>query len=106
MFWQVKQHKENGEIITKTFSGGGSNWSTQDMISFASDGTAKIEAVSFFEDVVKEAEATQRILASDKTKMKCTKQQFQNLCNDAVTKVQLTNCLNILLATKIIHKNI
>ena len=96
MFWQVKQHKENGEIITKTFSGGGSK----------SDGTAKIEAVSFFEDVVKEAEATQRILASDKTKMKCTKQQFQNLCNDAVTKVQLTNCLNILLATKIIHKNI
>ena len=86
MYLQVKQHKENGEIVIKTF----------DEIDYPNDHRSKArnKALSYFEDAKNEAEATYRILSRNNR----TEDELKKFYNDAVCRVTLSNCLDILLA--------
>lgn len=94
MYWNIKEHKENGEIVIKTFS----------EIDFESAGEAKCKAVSYFEDARDVAQATYRILESDKTRNNCTQDELKKFYNDAVWKITLSNCLDVLLAKATFNK--
>lgn len=90
MFWNIKEHKENGEIVIKTF----------DEIDYPNDhrSKAKSEALSYFEDAKNVAEATYRILASDRSRNNRTEDELKKLYNDAVCRITFSNCLDVLLA--------
>lgn len=96
MYWQVKEHKENGEIVIKTF----------DEIDYPNDHRSKArnKALSYFEDARDVAQATYRILESDRTRNNCTQDELKKFYNDAVWKITLSNCLDVLLAKATFNK--